>query len=562
MAEDNKEKRVSIYKHVTERYGGLKDLRSTWEDHFHELRKLVRPNSSDFYDSKGKPTGERKTEQIFDATAIWALSQFASGLHSNLVSPAERWFNLTVEGEDFGSLPAEVLEWLEKVADTLYMEIGRTQSDFVSSSHELLLDVGTFGTGVEYLEPDTKNKGLKFRSFSLGDVFIDEGFDGFIDTVAVRQFKSARSLIAEFGEDNVPEQVIKAVSGGHPNQTFEYVHLVMPNTDFRASGLPVSTNMPIASYKFIDGLSGNDEDSRNKALLSIGGYMEMPFLTPRWNKLAGEVYGRSPAMNCLPDIKMVNHIEKVMLRASQKAVDPPLIVPDDGFILPIRTAPSSLIFKSPGVDPIEPLQTGARIEVGFEVLQQHRDLIVRCFHVDWILRDKKKERQTATEIMDDRNEMFQQMAPMLGRLQVEWLTPMLSRAYRLLSDMGKIPEPPAILANSRITPEYVAPAVKAQYASKGAGLQRFLQSLTEIGQIDPKVFIGLKSENVPDQLARYTDAPRSLVRTTEEIQQLMQQQEQQARQQQAIEAAPQAAKALKDVASARESGMNVLPGGI
>ena len=46
-------------------------------------------------------------------------------------------------------------------------------------------------------------------------------------------------------------------------------------------------------------------------------------------------------MTALADIKMLNRMSEVTIRAAQKQVDPPLLVPDDGFMLPVRTIPGS-----------------------------------------------------------------------------------------------------------------------------------------------------------------------------------------------------------------------------
>ena len=54
-------------------------------------------------------------------------------------------------------------------------------------------------------------------------------------------------------------------------------------------------------------------------------------------------------------IKMLNKMSEVTIRAAQKQVDPPLLVPDDGFMLPIRTVPGGLNFYRSGTrDRIEP----------------------------------------------------------------------------------------------------------------------------------------------------------------------------------------------------------------
>ena len=85
------------------------------------------------------------------------------------------------------------------------------------------------------------------------------------------------------------------------------------------------------------------------AILRESGFMEFPYVVPRYLKSSSnEIYGRSPAMNALPDVKMLNTMSKTTIKAAQKQIDPPLMVPDDGFILPVRTVPGGLNFYRAG----------------------------------------------------------------------------------------------------------------------------------------------------------------------------------------------------------------------
>ena len=57
---------------------------------------------------------------MFDTTAPWSLNQLASGLHSLLTSPTDRWFDITVEDVDTVRLSKDELIWTEQVSDVLY----------------------------------------------------------------------------------------------------------------------------------------------------------------------------------------------------------------------------------------------------------------------------------------------------------------------------------------------------------------------------------------------------------------------------------------------------------
>ena len=65
-----------------------------------------------------------------------------------------------------------------------------------------------------------------------------------------------------------------------------------------------------------------------KTLLEEGGFDEFPYMVPRWSKVAGEIYGRSPSMTSLPDIKIncLPFTMKCSFSTLKEAFSPPVIV--------------------------------------------------------------------------------------------------------------------------------------------------------------------------------------------------------------------------------------------
>src|SRR5690606_10788884 len=54
--------------------------------------------------------------------------------------------------------------------------------------------------------------------------------------------------------------------------------------------------------------------------LAEGSFEQPPFVTFRWIKGAGELYGRSPVMTALPDIKTANKVVELILKNASIAV--------------------------------------------------------------------------------------------------------------------------------------------------------------------------------------------------------------------------------------------------
>lgn len=520
---------------VKRRFEQMSQGRSIWEGLWQDLKDYVRPSTDDFYRYTTK--GKSQVDKIFDGTAMWALDQLAAGLNSHLTSPTTRWFSLGIDGR--AQLTDEELLYLEDVADVVYTEYRRPEVNFAPSIHEVYLDICAFGTAIDYQEYDEKEDHLLFNSFPLVECFVMENHYGRVDTLGRVRSLTALQIRKQFGEDNLPHEIRKAVTQ-EPSKEFQIAHMVFPREDRDVYAMD-NVNKAFASVWFV-------KDTGD--ILKEGGFDTFPYHVPRWTKLSGETYGRSPAMSCLPDIRMVNAMAKTLIKGAQKIVDPPLQVPSDGFMLPLRTSPGSLLMHEQGSDLVVPLQTGGRVDIGIEFIGYHRDRIVKSFYVDWLIRGKKKERQTTTEIADDRDEMLRQMAPMLGRLQTELLGPMLARTFDLMVRHNRLPEAPASLEGENIEITYISPAAMAQFGAKAVGIQRYVQGMGQFASIYPDVLDRIDPDAVADEMAVTMDVSRKILRSDEAVVELRQRRAQQQAQQQQLAAGAQVAGALKDASVA------------
>jgi hypothetical protein len=238
--------------------------------------------------------------------------------------------------------------------------------------------------------------------------------------------------------------------------------------------------MPFASLYF---------DPDQKIVLGESGFREMPYVTPRFLKSSYEKgYGRSPSMTALPDVKMINRMSEVTIKAAQKQVDPPLMVPDDGFILPVRTRPGGLNFYRSGTrDRIEPLNINANNPLGLNLEEQRRQAIRAAYYVDQLVLGTGPQ-MTATEVVQRTEEKMRLLGPVLGRLQAELLQPMIDRAFNIMVRQNRFPAPPPAIADMDIEIEYVSPLARAQRQNDLQAIMRMFEIMSPAASIDPSVF--------------------------------------------------------------------------
>lgn len=517
------------------KYRKLVDLRSNWESHWQEIADYVLPKRADV--NKERSRGDKRTELIYDGTALHALNLLSSSLHGMLTNAATPWFSLRFKNEELAT--DENNEWLESANQAMYIAFDR--SNFQQEVHELYLDLCAFGTACMFIENDTSDL-LRFTTRHIKEIYVQENSKGRIDTVFRKCKMQARNVVEMFGEENVGKRIQK-VAAKDPYMDIVIIHAVMPNDKSNPYKVD-NKSMPFMSAYF---------DPEDMNMISLGGFEEFPYLIPRWSKSSNEVYGRSPSMIALADIKMINKMSETTIRAAQKQIDPPLLVPDDSFILPIKTTPGGLNFyRSGSRDRIEPLMIQANTPVGLNMEEQRRQAIRQAYFVDQLLMEQSVQ-MTATEVMKRNEEKMRLLAPVLGRLQSEMLRPLISRSFAILMRQGMLPPAPEDLQGLEIDIEYVSPLAKAQRGQDVQAIVQAMEILSPLNQLAPVMDL-LDTDAMAKHIADVLGVPSKVLRSTGEVEQLRQdrQQAQQAQEElnqaeQMAKAAGQATPALKEV---------------
>ena len=497
-------------KNLLKRFDRLKSQRQNWESHWQEVADYMQPRKADVTKSRSK--GDKRTELIFDGSPLQSVELLAASLHGMLTNPSTPWFSLRFKQDDMEN-EDEAKEWLESATETMYAAFNK--SNFQQEIFELYHDLITFGTAAMFIEEDDEDV-LKFSTRHINEIYIAENDKGRIDTV-FRKFRlSARAAMQKFGDVSTN---ISMTATKDPYEEVEIMHAVYPRSDFDPKKQD-KENMPFESI-YLDAESGDE--------LSVSGFREFPFVVPRYLKASHEIYGRSPAMTALPDVKMLNEMSKTTIKSAQKQVDPPLLVPDDGFMLPVRTVPGGLNFYRAGTrDRIEPLNIGANTPLGLNMEEQRRNSIRNAFYVNQLMMQSGPQ-MTATEVIQRNEEKMRLLGPVLGRLQSELLKPLIDRAFSLILRKNLFKPAPEFLAGQDIEIEYVSPLAKAQKSSELQSIMRAIEIMGSLSNVAP-VFDHINMDKLVRHLADIVGVPQKILKPQSELnaerQQAAQQQEQ------------------------------------
>lgn len=487
---------------VVKTYEHLKGKRVNWESHWKEIADFIIPNKDDIW---GEFTvGEKKTNKIYDSTGPHANEILASALHGMLTNPMTTWFGLA-SGDPEIDKDDDVRKYYQKTVQILHDTMNN--SNFQTEVHEFYLDLCSFGTSVMIVEDD-KEEVVRFQSRPVYQCYVMESSNGMIDSIFRRYELTYKQIVQKFGKDSFTEDENRSYSKD-PTKAFEIIHGVFPKGDF---------NPFVSSMKNSKKFHSIHVFRDTKKVLKESGFFEFPYIVSRWTKLSHEVYGRSPGMKALPDIKMSNEVMKTTIRSAQKTVEPPMQAPDDGMVLPLRTAPGSInYYRAGSSDRIEPLVTGARVDFGLQFIENLQRKIEKAYFIDQLQLNPQGPQMTATEVMQRTEESLRLLGPVLGRQHHEFLKPLVDRVFNIAQRKGILPTPPQILTDKPVKVQYSSMIARAQRASEADNINRVMTLTAPFMQISPDMADNINFDEMFRFAANLYNLPQDIIVDQEDV---------------------------------------------
>lgn len=519
----------------------LKAERGQFERTWQEVADYVRPLRAEF--TAMRTPGEKRNAHIYDATPLMAADSFAGGIYGMMTNPANRWFALRLQDDELNEFDP-VRDWLYDIETRILHSFGPQVSRFYSVLPSMYADLACFGTAVFYSEEIPGQGRINDNVRPLSECVIAESAYGDVDTVYRRFALTGKQAIEMFGEA-LSERTAR-VAEMDPHCLIYFIHCVYPNLAYRAEKLDASARPFISTYI--------EEESRHQ--VAEGGYYELPYHVPRWSQAAGEVYGRGIGEQVLPDVKMLNRMDETAIRAAQKIVDPPLAAADEGVIKAARTYPGGITYGAidqNGQQLLRPLFTGGNVGLTLEMMEQRRNAIKEGFYFS-LMQMIGSPNMTATEWMGRQEEKLRLLGPNLGRIQSEFLSPLIKRRFGLLLRANQLPPPPDEIQGAAMTIEYVSPLARAQMAGEAQAVTRLYQSLGMIAQIDPSVLDNVDHDEAVQVLGRGWAVPAKIMRGADQVKEMRKEREQAEAMQQSLSLGAQGADVMKKVADSAKSG--------
>lgn len=511
--------------YLMQRLTELKRLRSPWLDRWREVSDYVSP-----YNGRFETTDHLETRNygfIYDNEAGRSLNTLVSGLASGATSPVRQWFKLALPDTN-AMLDIATAEWCTEIEHQIMRAF--QQSNTYNSLHALYRELCLFGVGVDLVMNDEDNI-INHHVLTAGEYCLQVNSNGVVDTL-YREFQlTVAQAINVFGWEDVPQVIREMYEQGALDKYYTFCHAIEPRHD-RDLASPTSKNMPYASYYFMV-----DSDVKNGGIISESGFKVFPALCPRWDVLAGETYGISPAMAALPNIKQLQQECECKSVVLELLVNPPIQAPSALRQEAISMAPGTLFFtgQTGTEQAIKPVitATGDINAITQDIMQLKQD-IKSDFFVDLFLliQQATSDRMTATEVQALKEEKMLVLGPVIERLQHELLNPLVTMVYNKLKERNMLPEAPANIKGGTLEIEFQSMLAQSQRAVDINAIDRMMSSLQAIASVQPEILDRVDPDGVFDIYRDRLAVDPKIARTLEEAQQIRDARNQAAAQQQ------------------------------
>lgn len=535
-------------KRILERYEKLKEKKRPYISEFEMVSEYVN-NRQQSFENLCEP-GDFCTGKVFDgcagdaaaalvASMIGAL--YPSGGGSVQIQPS-RFVSKTIQARK------DVKDWYAHATVEIQSALDSFEAGFNVAFNECIDDEVVYGIGGISALPNPRYKQeletpFFFEVINAKKAVIDENARGQVDTVYVEKEYTIRQLFQAFDEDEIHDERKKQKSEGQINEKVRILHAVEPRmTALHGEG---NDNYPIASVHI---------DIQHKYKMKSSGFRRMPLFVARWDKKSGEVWGRSPAMKAIADILEINTFREASIIGTEKLLDPPVIVNEDGAMsggeidtssgaVNVRHMSGRIESNRPAIEPInlvgELNSTYKRIDVLTELIQNK-------FYSDKLTDLNNNNRMTLGEA-NIRNQLRgQALSLVFSRQRSELFVPLINYMFEHLLNLGVFgyaadderyepylaacelegiePLPPIPEELNKLLDQgdifkvvFTCEAERIVQLQALQGIKAVLSSAMELAGVAPDMLDNIDFDEALRLIMRLTGAPQEILRAVEDV---------------------------------------------
>ena len=285
------------------------NLMSLWQ----EIANNFYPERADFTETR--ELGDEFASNLDTSYPILARRDLGNQIGGMLRPTNKEWFSIIKRYED--NIDTQGKQWLEWASKVQKRAMYDPVAMFTRATKEADHDWAAFGQTPISIRMNLRENALFYRTWHLRDVAWQEDSIGRIGTVYRKWKPDVLTLSRFFGKEGPGRfgvhRKINEYLKKDPYKEINVYHCEIPSETYDGDW----GDKPLVSVYY---------DVDNNHIMEEIGIYEGEYVIPRWQTVSGSQYAFSPAATAaLPDARLLQSVAGVLLDASEKVVDPPMV---------------------------------------------------------------------------------------------------------------------------------------------------------------------------------------------------------------------------------------------
>lgn len=493
---------------------------------------------------------------VFDSTGVRSLPKYMAILE-RLVTPQGTKYHVLESDNSALNKSWRVRNYFDALNALMFKRRYAPRAGFRTASNEVFASLGAYGTGPTFVGKRIPNAlsrtpSILYRSLRLRDIFILVNAQNEVYKVFRRYFVNVPQFKQEHPGQPLPPTLAMEDKGGTPNvnKYVEMIHVVEPQLEFDPEAWDARRLPFVSRYVCVtDGTYVGDDE----------GYASFPYIVPRTFTMPGDAYGFGPAVQAIASMGGASTVKKAYLQQGNLAAVPAILAADDGILNgTVDIRPGHVNYGAidrQGRKLVQTLEPG-RWDINEHILEGEQHDVEDSFFVTLFQILTETPEMTATEVLERVAEKAALLSPTMGRLQTEFMGPLIEREIAVFNELGWLPDmPPELVeANGEYEVQYTSPMAKGMYAEEISGFVRaveFALGIVEATQ-DPSHLDHFDFDTAIPEMADKTAVPTRWMLSPDKLAEKRDQRGQQQDTQQLIDAAPAITGAVKTLSDMRK----------
>ena len=434
--------------------------------------------------------GTPRTKEIFDTTPLLDSEDMVANLKHILFPAGQVFFALKVGP---AKRPDNVQRYISMLTEVAHDNI--FNSNFITELDENLRSLIHFGPASIFSEWTPKT-GLNYRSSVIGTYQLIENNKKLVDGIIMTVEYTPKQAIEEFG-DKAGKDVIEALNDPKKvNTKFEYIYIIKPREVVNPNLSPrVGSNMAWEQQVV---------NVKEKTFALESGFPQFPYHVARWKRPANEKNGRGISTEMLPQIKVLNRMNRDFNEVGNKWANPARETLSS-FNGRYRTFPgaNNVVRELPSSRAVDQGLNGS-FNITEASLDRQTGIIDRAYFKNAFnpIDDLTGDRRTTLEIRERVRGKWPMIGNPVSRIWYEQIAPLVERSILLLIRNGVVEQPPEELAGVGFGLDFVGPFALELRSQQSKAFQEWAFVVGELESVFPGAVDNVDSDDAIMRMGR------------------------------------------------------------